>query len=79
MACADCEEAVTLQGADRPHLLPWRGTRVSVLACSRHAREIAQAFDLLNAFYDASYQEAVTQLTSDLLALHNRTAAVETD
>jgi hypothetical protein len=67
MACEACENAL---GGDAAVLLPWHGTRISVVACERHITEMRNAFTLLNAFYDASYQEAVTELTSTLLALH---------
>lgn len=68
MACVDCEEALELATEERT-LLNWRGTRIGVSACGIHTQQIAQVFDLLNAMYDSAYQEAVTEMTANLLAL----------
>jgi hypothetical protein len=69
MACEACESSL---GYEHATLLPWHGTRISVAACERHTTEISAAFDLLNAFYESSYKEAVSELTSTLLALHRK-------
>ena len=71
MACNACEAMMGDEGV-APALLLWHGTRIAVRACERHTNEIDTAFSLLNAFYDASYQEAVTELTSTLLALRSK-------
>lgn len=65
-ACADCEEALSMAGS-RNYLVPFQGTRIAIVACERHIRQVEQAFGVLNAFYDASYQEAISDLTSELL------------
>lgn len=69
MACEPCE---VMDESTPATLLQWHGTRIAVRACDRHTTEIRSAFDLLNAFYESSYKEAVGELTSTLLALHNK-------
>ena len=66
MACNDCEETLSL---DQTELVLWRGTRVGVRACSMHTAQIRQVFDLMNDMYDTAYEEAVREMTANLLAL----------
>ena len=68
MKCADCERA-RMQGTMTYY--SWRGTRVTIIACRNHFREIRDALNKAQTNPDFTEQEIETIVDDQLTTLHS--------
>lgn len=71
-ACGDCDEALQLADGGHPALLPFQGTRIAVVACDKHTQALKEVLITVDALYNSAYQEALTDLTTELLERQRR-------